>query len=380
MLHVILTLLLASVSEADEAADKNLQELFQPINRLDEVELARKVRQSIEKGANPLTHLPPNMDKTLIEVAIIENKPLIVEALFEPPSPISCEALEERIEFDRVDARRIVDIFRTRIARLSLRSSQNIIDVTSGESVRIFKFADEYIGELSLMILYLMMVFLLVLFLYNLRIKQFPYPDNLMSPKDSSDTWLGYLRMSISTLATSVPVTNIFETIGYGLGLVGGIIWSYMYTNRKDVGLLLILISVCQSIFTLTCYLRFAPSESSTYAASIQKQVMMYPKKTDWNRATIQSCCYLLSCSASYFILMIGLNPVHRMYDCPSRAVSDTYGFDYSLTRCVSTMWDIMIFFTVSLRIFRILDTIIVFELLTSSSPKRGNEHIMNFN
>ena len=333
----------------------------------DERESAKLVRSSVERGGSPLFHVP-NSKRTILEVFIAQKRSLIVEALFEPPSPIGYDALEERIEFNPTRESRRVDKLRTKIARQAIASLDNRVWEVLSDN-RIFVFAQDYIGELSLLMLYLTVVVLLVHFLYQLRIKQLPNPDVLLSPREETSWWT-LLSISLSTLFSSLPTSSVFEIIGYGLSLVGGIVWSQLWTNRTDVALLLTIAAVAQTIFTLVCYICYAPMASAGEESFLLIQpprlqrVMMYPKKSDWNRATVRSCVYLLACFSSFFVLINGLDPVRRMYDCPTPTVGDTYGFDYSVTRSVAVIWDIQIYFVLALRFFRFLDTVSAFELI----------------
>ena len=227
-----------------------------------------------------------------------------------------------------------------------------------------------------------MVVVLLVIFLYNLRIKQVPHSDVLLVPREEDTLWM-LLRMCVSTLTTTIPTSNVFEIAGYGLALIGGVVWSQVWTTRNDLGLVLILSSILQSMLTMMCYMTYTPMVEPGHVAlspSLYK-LMMYPKKSDWNRSILRSCYYLVSCTFSYYIYVAVLTPTHKMYDCPTPSISDTYGFDYTVTRTVAVMWDVIIFFSLALRVYRTLDTFVSFDLLnrmfsSSSSPNQEQDEM----
>lgn len=363
-------------------------------DKFEEGVAAKRVKLLIEEGASPLaTGLSRNVELSklsALEAAIKRRRSVVLEALLAPPSPVSYEALEEKIQLFPAK-RREVEIFRTKIARLAMEQSRHkdhsqdssgekLIEVITG--AKIFIFAEEYMSSFSLLILYLVVVVLLVVFLYNLRIKQVPHTDVLLVPREEDTIWT-LLRMCVSTLTTTIPTSNVFEIAGYGIALIGGVVWSEVYTHRHDLGLLLVLTSILQSILTLMCYMTYTPMVEPGHVAltpSVYK-LMMYPKKSDWNRTLVRSSYYLLSCTVSFFIFVYVLTPIQKMYDCPTPSISDTYGFDYTPTRTVAVMWDVIIFFSLATRLNRTIDTFVTFDLssrmfASSSAPYKEQDDV----
>lgn len=392
-----------SGEEQEEPHGINLKEPVSVLNyklmryvkglRFDEADTAKNVRLLLERGASPLVRglskLSAFSKLNAIEGAIKRRRALVLEALFAPPSPVSYEALEKQIE--RFPAkRRDIELLRTEIVRYAVeetRHKEHIQD-TSGERVmevlseaNIFIFAEEYMNALSLIFFYLVVVFLLVIFLYNLRIKQVPETDVLLVPREEDTLWT-FLRMVVSTLTTTIPTSNMFEIAGYGLALIGGIAWSQVFTTRNDLGLVLVLCSLFQTTLTLMCYMTYTPMVEPGHVALAPSlyRIMMYPKKSDWNRSIVRCSYYLIACTLSYYIAVHVLTPTHKMYSCPTPSISDTYGFDYSLTRTVAVTWDIIIFFSFTLRVYRTIDTFVSFDLIrrmfgpSSSSYKEADD------
>jgi hypothetical protein len=319
---------------------------------------------------------------TPVEIALRSRRPVVVEALFEDPSPISYESLEELMK-DHPDMRWKVDRFRTKLARESLTLARFAEDrnddsgakmleiVTEG---KIFVFAQEYLNNLSLMVVYLTAVLLLISLLYQLRIKQSPNPEVLMTPREEDTLWT-LLRMGVSTVTTSIPTSNWFEIFGYGFALGGGMVWSQVFTSRNDLGLCLALVTIIQSMLTLICYISYAPMASpgdDIYSRTVHK-IMFYPKKSDWNRAVVRTAYYAVACGFTFYVLFHALDPLKKMYFCPSKAISDTYGFDFTVTRTVALMWDVIIFFSFALRVFRTMDTVIAFDLFKRVTSDSDN-------
>jgi hypothetical protein len=339
---------------------------------LDEVSAAKQVRAAIEKGASP-TKTSDKTKATPLEIALIQRRPMVLQALFEAPSPISAKALEEFVEANP-GHRRQVEKFRTKVARnvfaiskhaenRSDDSGSKMLEVIS--EAKILSFAEDYLNSLSMMIVYTMIVLVLVLLLYQLRIKQVPHPEVLLTPREEDTLWV-LVRMVLSTLTTSIPTSNWFEVLGYGLALVGGVVWSEIFTNRSDLSLCLVLISIIQSLLTLSCYLNYAPLIDPlelSYSRTVHK-LMYYPKKSDWNRAVIRCSYYIVACTLTFYLFFFALDPVRQMFDCPTKSISDTYGFEFSLTRTVAVMWDMLVFFSFALRSFRVMDTFIAFDLV----------------
>lgn len=203
--------------------------------------------------------------------------------------------------------------------------------------------------------------------MYHVRVKRVPEPDVLLMPRETS--WWAFLYYTTSTLFTGVPRGTPFEFLGYGLATGGSIFWSQLWTGRKDLALVLLLAVLLQTFFTILFYITYAP----TVAEDVRlnglppegqlHRVMHYAKRKDMTRAINKTLQYLVACSLSFYLLMCVLDPMQKMYSCPSAAISDTYGFDYSLSRTVTMTWDVVIFFMLSLRLYRVIDTIIVLDL-----------------
>jgi AcrR family transcriptional regulator len=87
-------------------------------------------------------------------------------------------------------------------------------------------------------------------------------------------------------------------------------------------------------------------------------RVMFYPKSRDFGLALTNTSIYLLGCSVTFLLMFTALDPLNKMYTYSrDLSISDTYGLSRSLTRAVAVMWDIIIFFVITLRIYRIVDT-----------------------
>jgi hypothetical protein len=372
---------------------------------VEEEQMSKMARLLMEYGATPMligvSKDPEYAEMTVVEIAIRHQRPMILEAFLEEPSPISFDTLEA-MSINSKDARRGVEVFRTRVVRATLdmvresnqqrtlvqrgakaeeSPAQKVLRVLVNTNVLIF--SERYLRIATWILMYLVFVFLLIFFLFQLRVKRIPNPEILMTPWD--DAWWSVLLYSMNTILTSCPQATIFEQIGYGLATVGSILWSQLWTGRRDIALSLLVLIVLQTFFTMSCYTAFAPkiSEFNSLGDSIWQdggplhKIMYYGRSKDRDRAVNRSLMYLLSCSASFFILLHFLDPRHKMYLCPTLSVSDTYGFDYSLSRTVAVMWDIVIFFSFTLRIFRMIDTVIVFDLpgkLYVSMKAQGTE------
>ena len=380
------------VERPEETAVDPNRALYKAVKgkNIDEREAAIEVRAALAKGASPMRHGMTKNEKnkklTPVEIALKSRRPVVVEALFEDPSPISYEALEELVK-KHPDMRWKVDRFRTKIAREVFALTRFVEDrnddsgakmLETVTEAKIFVFAEEYLNNLSLMVVYLTVVLLLISLLYQLRIKQSPNPEVLMTPREEDTLWT-LLRMGVSTVTTSIPTSNWFEIIGYGLALGGGMVWSQIFTSRNDLGLCLALVTIIQSMLTLICYISFAPMASpgdDIYSRTVHK-IMFYPKKSDWNRAVVRTAYYAVACGFTFYVLFYALDPINKMYYCPSKAISDTYGFDFTVTRTVAMMWDVIIFFNFALRVFRTMDTVIAFDLfkrLASSDPDTSSQ------
>ena len=351
--------------------------------RLSDDNAAKMVRVALNFGASPfMTGIMkgPYANLTAVEIAVIRRKPLLVEAFLSPPSPASFEALEEQIQL-HPELQREIEIKRTRLARTySPIKRDTRKDDSPARTLKamldggVFVFAQSYLASLLLLIAYLTFVVTLMSFLFQLRVKQVPNAEVLLTPREDANWW-GLLYTVTSTITTTVPTSNPLEIVGFGLAWFGGVVWSQLWTKRSDLGLCLTLVALAQSMLTLVCYLSYAPSVRDQPGLGSGKSVdkiMMYPKQADWSRAIINSAYYVASCGLTYFILFGALDPVRRMYSCPTPSVSDTYGFEFTLTRTVATMWDILIFFSFALRVYRAIMTVVAFDLfarLTAKNP-----------
>lgn len=350
---------------------------------------AKMARLLMEYGGNPLllgTTRDPELAKlTIIEITIRRKKPLVLNAFLAPPSPISFDVLEEMTKIND-DTRRRVDLFRTRVVRelhTILReeklqrgvkyrggrdeagAAERMMDVLVDD--RILIFAERYLTMYSWFISYFLFVFLTMFFMYHVRVKRVPEPDVLLMPRETS--WWAFLYYTTSTLCTGVPRGTPFEFVGYGLATGGSILWCQLWTFRIDLALVLLLAVLVQTSFTLLFYITYAP----TVAEDVRlnglppegqlHRVMHYAKRKDMTRAINKTLQCLVACSLSFYLLLCVLDPVQKMYSCPSAAISDTYGFAYSLSRTVTMTWDVVVFFMLSLRLYRVIDTVIVLDL-----------------
>ena len=351
-------------------------------HRVSDDAAAKLVRVALEFGASPfqkgIVKGKRFADLTAVEIAIMRRKRLTVEALLSAPSPASSESLAELVQL-HPELQRGVEVFRTRLARSYSPVKVSTRREESGPKTfkamldgGVYTFAESYLSALLMLLAYLTFVVTLMSLMFQLRVKQVPNPEILLTARQDP-TWWGLLYVTISTIATTVPVSNPLEIAGLGLAWLGGVLWSQLRTNRIDLALLLILAGLGQTFLTVTCYLSFAPLASLDSASGKHvDKLMTYPKEADWNRVIANSAYLVGACSVAYFVLFVGLQPVTRMYACHTASVSDTYGFEFSLTRTVATIWDVLIFFSLALRVYRTFTTVAAFDLIgriSSQSP-----------
>ena len=343
----------------------------------DDVFVAKLIRITLGLGANPL-HKEHN--QTAGEILISRNKPILLGALLENPSPVSGDVFNQG-SHSGTDP----EIYRTNLIRQALlvdKGSNALSDVL--KNAHYYTFVDRYLTKEVILIGFTMVVFTMIFFLYQLRIKRVPINSKLMIPRmvANRNPWWLFLTYSLSTLLSSVPTSNLFESIGLGLGSFGGVIWSYMFTGRTDVALVIILSIVVQTTVTLAAYYFFAPTNDSEDSDKFEEEidpsshlyrVMFYPKSRDISQALTNCAIYLLANTVSFMVLFSALDPVHQMYtDCPGVSISDTYGQQQSLTRSVAITWDVVIFYCISLRVYRVLDTVNVYGLLARSGGQKN--------
>ena len=349
--------------------------------------VSKIARVLIEYGGSPMktgvTEDAEFVDMTPVEIAILKRKPKVLQAFLADPSPVSYESLEQLSNYGP-QIRRGVELFRTAIVRMMhpLREESRLHKVNLGQSAgdesldkmhqvlveeNFFVFASRYIDMLLMFLVYLVVIALVIIFIYHLRIKQVPHPETLMKPREEA-SFSSFIYVSASIVFTASPGSTLLEMLAYGIGLGGSVAWSLIWTRREDVALALFLAVFVQTVITETFYLSFAPKLSSeTELADLQARpvhkLMFYPRGSDWNRAVLVTGNYLVSCALSMLILYSTLKPIERMYSCPTISISDTYGFPYSLTRTVAFTWDIIIFFMMSIRVYRVIDTFAVFNM-----------------
>ncbi len=363
---------------------------------MDETKAAHTARVLIEFGAVPtmvgLTDNEEYSNLTCIEIAIRSRKPLVVQALLQDPSPLDFDVLEELGERDMA-TKRGIEVYRTRVIREIIAAKRSeklngIIYVRGPESnahnskevrkiiamfqdARVFIFAERYIQSLACWVVYLMFVFLLADFLYQLRVKRVPVNSKLMIPIPSTEKGVSFemLVSGSACLASGIPTSNLFETLSLGLASIGAIFWCEHYCYRTDLSTTLVLTIIVQSLLTLASYYAYAPRSNPHDDALFDEEpplyrVMFYPHGKDMSAAVLNCAMYIIACSSTFMLLFSVLNPVQAMYFCPGESISDTYGFEGSLTRIVATLWDILIFFILSLRIYRTVETVVVFDLI----------------
>lgn len=380
------TVLDLSITGVDSVFDPN-RALFMVsmAKNVDDEAAAKMARLLMEYGASPmmtgLTADPEMAQMTPVEIVIRQRKPKVLEAFLQDPSPVSYESLEQLSEYGpRI--RRGIEIFRTLVVRQISRIRQEDelhgreeADSKKADSMRatlfdqnFYLFAQRYLEMLSIFLVYLVVIALMIVFLYHTRIKQVPHPETLMRPRDEGSL-LSYLHILFSISLTSAPGGTMMEMFAHGTALAGSLIWSHIWTDREDIVLSLVLATVLQSLVTGVCYMSFAPTGSRDIElAELQERpvfkLMFYPRSADLHRAVSVAGNYLVSCAMTMLLLYGILRPVKRMYFCPTTSVSDTYGFPYSLTRAVAFTWDVIIFFVMSFRVYRLIDTLVVYKLV----------------
>ena len=346
-------------------------------NGYDDDLIAKLIRTILGLGADPLFR---RHNLTAAEILIGRNKPALLGALLENPSPVSGDVFNQGW-----DSGMDTEIYRTKVIRQAIRADQGSDALSTVlKNSHYYTFVDRYLTKEVILIGFTMVVFTLIFFLYQLRIKRVPINSKLMIPRivANRNPWWLLLTYSTSTLLSSVPTSNLFESIGTGLASFGGVVWSYLYTGRADVGLVLVLSIVIQSVITLAAYYSFAPTNDNEDSDKFEEEidpsshlyrVMFYPKSRDISQALTNCAIYLLANTVSFMILFSALDPVHRMYtDCPGVSISDTYGQAQTLTRSVAMTWDVVIFYCISIRIYRVLDTVNVYGLLARSGGQKN--------
>ena len=400
------TLALRTVLDIQKPGDGKRDPVFNPnralyivakSRKVSEVEGAKMARMLLEYGASPtltgLTKNPKYEHMSAVQIAIHRRRPSVVQAFLTAPSPVSYESLEaaedrKAVEKFRTDLVR--EVFRVRrkehLARAVLirggkkegTKSERVVEAM--KEAKVFVFAEKYLNVLALFLVFLVFILLLIFILYQVRIKRLPYADALMTAVQPG--WWNALFYCTSTLACGSPVGGLFEVIGHGVGTGGAIFWSEDWTGRKDIALTLTLAVVIQTFVTVSTYLSYAPSAGEDGAAHLDggqeaplHRVMYYAKsKKDWGRVMNRSGIYMVAAAASFYILFAALEPMYKMFECPTKSIADTYGFDYSLTRTVAMMWDIVIFFVLTNRIFAVIDTVIVLKLIEKVNPLNKKE------
>jgi len=350
-------------------------------NGQDDVFLGKLIRSCLGLGANPLVKYH---DRTAAEIVIENDRPNQLAALLETPSPISGDELNMRMKHSDSSSTEL-EIYRTNLIRQAIRvdkGSNQLGDVLKG--AHYYTFVDRYLTKELIVIGFTLVVFTLIFFLYQLRIKRVPINSKLMIPRivANRNPWWLFLTYSVATLMSSVPTSNLFECMGIGLASFGGVVWSYIFTGRSDVALVLVLCIVGQSLITLSAYYFFAPTNDNEDSDKFEEEidpsshlyrVMFYPKSRDISQALMNCAIYLVANTLSFMILFSALDPVHKMYtDCPGVSISDTYGHSQTLTRFVAITWDVVIFYCISLRIYRVNDTVNVYGLLARSGGQKN--------
>jgi hypothetical protein len=331
---------------------------------------AKMIRVCLELGALPtLSH----EDTTAAEILLQQNKASLLTVLLNDPSPIHYAVLEEMTKRD-AKIQRGIEVYRTRLIREMNGKKDVSVDVrTAILNSHYYDFADHYLQSEMYLVGFLVVVVMLIQFLYQLRIKRIPINSKLMIPRNVGEPniWWPALQYALSTVTTSLPTSNLFECIGLAIATFGGIVWSEVYTGRRDVAITISVAVVAQSLWTVTAYYLYAPTndtdDSDKYEEEIDPsshlyRVMFYPKSKDVSLALTNTAIYLLACSVSVMILFVALDPLNKMYTSShDLSISDTYGLNRSLTRAVAIAWDSIIFFVISLRVYRAIDTVNVF-------------------
>lgn len=382
------TVLGLSINELDSVFDPNTA-LFRVLTsrNLDEMSGSQMARILVEFGASPLmtglTNDPEMARLTSVELSILLRKPKVLEAFLGDPSPISYKSLEQ-LANDSPRVKRGIEVFRTAIVRTmrlitleerlnTLQANENIGE-TNVESMKkiledenFYIFSRRYLNMLMIFLAYFVLIALIIGFLYHCRVKEVPHPETLMRPRDDGGSFASYFYISISIFVTGAPGSTFLEIIAYAIGSIGSVIWSLVWTARDDLALSLLIATAIQSLFTEICYLSYAPKMSSTELELVGLQekptnkLMYYSRGSDRGRALAIAGVHLAACAVTTIILYAILIPAKRMYFCPTISISDTYGFPYTLTRAVAFSWDIIIFFMMSIRVYRVFDTFIVF-------------------
>ena len=339
---------------------------------------AQMIRATLDLGANPLW---VSNNRTAAEILIGNNKPLLLRALLESPSPVSGDAFNVGALSRTSDP----ELYRTKLIRQAMRvdkDSNQLGDVL--KDTHYYTFVDRYLTKEVILLGFTLIVFSIIFFLYQLRIKRVPINSKLMIPRlvGNRNPWWSFLTYSVATLLSSVPTSNLFECIGLGLASFGCVVWSQIFTGRSDVALVLTISIVSQSLITLAAYYYFAPTndneDSDKYEDEIDPsshlyRVMFYPKSRDVSMALTNCAMFLLASTVSFMILYSALDPVHRMYtDCPGASISETYGHNQTLTRVLAMCWDVNIFYCICLRIYRVIDTVSVYGMLAKSMGQKS--------
>jgi hypothetical protein len=364
---------------------------------MEEADGARMARVLVENGAVPTMFADSKSSKysrmTCIEIAVRNRRPLVVQALLQDPSPLNFAVLEEMSEKDH-DARRGIEIYRSRIIRETIEAKRRaklhgIISVRGGKGGRtneesiavekiiamlqeahVFVFAERYLQSLAMLVVYLVFVFLLVHFLYDLRVKRVPVNSKLMIPiseGSGNSATLDAIAKGCACFASGLPTSNVFETLAGGLACIGSIVHCEIYTKRTDLSTAIVLTVLLQSMITLSCYYAYAPRVNDQQYAETEPllyRIMFYPKGKDVSAAVMNGAMYVIASSLTFLVMFSVLTPLQAMYFCPGDAVSDTYGFEGSLTRVLTTVWDLLIFFVLTLRTYRAMETVVVFDLV----------------
>ena len=360
-----------------------LYTILQTASDPDDTVSAKMTRVALGLNADPLRIVNQT---TAAEIAISRNKPKLLEALIKSPSPISADAIHMSLKASNhptLDG----DIYATKLIRQAYsvdNGSHQLSDVL--KESHYFNYVHFYLTNEVILIGFTLVVFTIVFFLYQLRIKRVPVNSKLMIPRvvGNRNPWWLLLTYSVATILSSVPTSNLFECIGIGLASFGSVVWAQVFIGRTDVSLVLIVCILAQALITLSAYYLFAPTNDSEDSDKYEEEidpsshlyrVMFYPKSRDIGQAMTNCAVYLLANSVSFMILFSALDPVHKMYiDSPGASISETYGHSQTLTRTVAMSWDIIIFYCISLRIYRVIDTANVYgSLARSIDQKRRN-------
>ena len=389
------TVVLRSMLEL-ENHDSNRTPIFDPDRTLymvaknyavDDEAAGLMTRVLMEYGAVPMrmgfTNNPLFAGLTVLEVAIRQERPTVVQALLMDPSPLQYDTLEAMADASK-DMRQGIEIYRTKVIREATDmyekvSASKSVDSTVKKSdvgkleaiIKILKeekfyiFAETYLNILTMLLFFVIVVVLLIQFLFHLRIKRIPTDSQLSIPRPASSVWWFALHF-LATLLSTVPSATLFQTIAMGIGFVGSLVWSGLFTARSDIFAILVISALLQTLFTLICYYTYAPVDDAGLPDDEPSlvRVMFYPKSTDWSRAVSKSTLFIFSCSVSLLTLFTAIDPTTRMYMCPALSISDTYGFKWSWFRVFTICWDIVTFFTLTLRIQRAIETVTVYDLI----------------